>query len=120
MSLILFSIAMQATILMSLETVLYRPLTEDEMKIQTCAGVGDTAHEQAKDYLPYTAFIQAYAVTLIILYVCCFYPEMKRSKVDKSGIQSHKIATGMVSEATLESEVCVQVGNDVEIDNIAK
>ena len=90
------------------------------MKLQTCASVEDTTHEQAKDYLPYTIFVQAYAALFIFLYVFRFYPEMKRSKVDKSGNQSDKIATGMVSGATLESEVFVQIINDVQNDNLAK
>ena len=52
-SLILFSNSIQGTFLMAMERILYRPLSEDEMEIQVCADKEDTAHEQAKDYLPY-------------------------------------------------------------------
>ena len=113
-SLLLFANAIQGTFLMALETILYRPLSEDEMEVQTCADIEDTAHEQAKDYLPYTIFVQAYATVFLLIYVFLFHPEMKRSKVDKSVLQSDKITTGIVS---IESESFVH--NHLKTDDIA-
>ena len=100
-SLLLFANAIQGTFLMALEGILYRPLSEKEMEVQTCADKEDTSHEQAKDYLPYTIFVQVYATLFLLMYVFLFHPEMKRSKVDKSVLPTEKIATGNVS---VESE----------------
>ena len=71
------------------------------MEVQTCADKEDTTHEQVKDYLPYTIFVQVYATLFLLLYVFLFHPEMKPSKVDRSVLQTDKIATGAVS---VESE----------------
>ena len=96
-SLLLFVTAIQGTFLMALESVLYRPLSEDEMEVQTCADIGDTTHEQAKDYLPYTIFVQVYGTLFLLMYLFLFHPEMKRSKVDKSVVQCDQIDTGILS-----------------------
>ena len=106
-SLILFSTSIQGTFLMAMERILYRPLSEDEMEIQVCADKEDTAHEQAKDYLPYTLFVQAYSMSFTILYILFFYPEMKRSKVDRSILQRDTITAGVVSTDAIESEFLV-------------
>lgn len=113
-SLILFSGAIQKTFLMALERVLYRPLSEAEMEIQICADKEDRAHEQAKDYLPYTIFVQAYSMLFSLLYIIFFYPEMKRSKVDRSLIQKNKTTTEVVPTDAIESENLVN--NDVQIE----
>ena len=68
---------------MAAENALHRPLTEDEMRQQTCSEAGDTSHEQAKDYSPYAIFITSYTGVLVLLYVVFFNPEMKRSNADR-------------------------------------
>ena len=107
LSLICFSGAIQGTFLMLVERILYRPLSAAEMENQTCSDTEDMAHELAKDYLPYTIFLQVYMAIFIILYTLFFYPEMKRSKADNTLDQNGNIATEIASTATAESEMVV-------------
>ena len=88
-ALIYFSGSLQSAALMGVETILHKPLSVSEMKKQTCALPGDTSHEQAKDYTPYTIFLAVYAGTFIILYCIFFNPEMKRSNADKIQVTGH-------------------------------
>ena len=74
----------QGAVLMLAEFVLYKPLSEAELEIQTCSEKNDTSHEQAKDYSPYMIFITSYAAVFVVMYILLFNPEMKRSNADRS------------------------------------
>ena len=56
--------------------------------IQTCSKAGDTAHEVAKDYTSYVHFLIGCAVAAWVLIVFGFFPEMKRSRADRSSTLS--------------------------------
>ena len=88
-ALVFFSSSMQGVALMGAENVLYKPLSEAEMKKQTCSPPGDTSHEQAKDYSPYAIFITVYAAIFAILYIVFFNPEMKRSNADNAHLMAN-------------------------------
>ena len=78
------SSSFQSGVMMSFEHVIYQQLTEDEMALQTCSENEDRAHEQAKNYLPYTIFITSWMTVCGCIYVFLFDPEMKRSNADKN------------------------------------
>ena len=50
---------------------------------QTCSEAGDSAHEVAKDYTTYVHFLVGWNVAMWAIYVCGFFPELNRSKVDR-------------------------------------
>ena len=56
--------------------------------IQTCSKAGDTAHEVAKDYTSYVHFLIGSAVAAWALIVFGFFPQMKRSRADRSSTLS--------------------------------
>ena len=58
--------------------------TSFRQHIQTCSEEGDSAHEVAKDYSTYIYFLIGWVVALWAIYVCGFFPKMKRSNADKS------------------------------------
>ena len=99
---------------MGAENALYRPLTKDEMEIQTCAEKGDTSHEQAKDYSPYAIFITSYAALFVVLYILFFHPEMKRSNADQMLLGGGIDANITASTSTNESERLGKKGPDIE------
>jgi hypothetical protein len=99
---------------MALENILYRPLSEAELEIQTCSEKEDTSHELAKDYLPYSIFITVYAAAFVVLYVVFSSPEMKRSNADKLVLTKDKFTDVIASTATQESEILLN--NDVKLD----
>ena len=107
MSLIGFSVLVQGPVLMVMENIIYRELSEVELEKQTCAKKGDMSHEMAKDYLPYTCFLTVYMTAFVIIYVFLFQPEMKRSTVDKLKAKKDDIPDKIVSTATVESEIFV-------------
>lgn len=107
-ALIYFSSSLQGVALMGAENVLYRPLSEAEMEIQTCSEKGDTSHEQAKDYSPYAIFITSYAAVFVVLYILFFHPEMKRSNADCMLLRDDKEANVTVSTSTNESDRLVK------------
>ena len=92
---------------MAVEAILYRPLSETELERQTCAEKGDTDHERAKDYLPYSVFVTVYMSAFVALYVFFFHPEMKRTGADQSAFQSDNVPDVIVSTAPTESEILV-------------
>ena len=90
---------------MGAENALYRPLSEQEMEIQTCSEKGDTSHETAKDYSPYAIFITTYAAVFVVLYILFFHPEMKRTNADKNLLlKGDNDANITISTSTNESE----------------
>ena len=58
--------------------------------VQTCSAAGDSAHEVAKDYSSYVYFLIGCIAALEVIYVCGFYPEMKRSKADRLALSVAK------------------------------
>ena len=113
-SLIDFSSRIQIAVLMAVENLFCRPLTEAEMEKQTCSEKDDTSHELGKDYLPYSIFITVYATAFIVLYLIFFRPEMKRSNTDKLVLKKDKEVILISATATPESEILVN--NDVKQD----
>ena len=112
-ALIYFSSSVQSVALMAVEPILRNPLSESEMKKQTCAPTGDTSHEQAKDYLPYTIFLTVYVGIFIILYCIFFNPEMKRSNADKMQATSCSGEGDCLASTTadrLENRQCMSSG----------
>ena len=61
--------------------------TSFRQHIQTCSEEGDSAHEVAKDYSTYVYFLIGWIVALWAIYVCGFFPKMKRSNADKSNAE---------------------------------
>ena len=108
-SLILFSSSIQGAAMMALEHILYWPLSEVDMKKQTCSEKDDTAHEQAKDYLPYSVCVTVYGMAFIALYVIFFNPEMKRSKADKSVLPCDEVGDQTVSTTTNVSNISLNI-----------
>jgi len=76
------SSAIQGVILMLAENGLGRPLTEDEMLVQSCVAAGESGHQQPKDYGSYLTFITVYMSSLIIVFALFFRTEMKRTLAD--------------------------------------
>ena len=104
-ALIYFSSSLQGVALMGAENALYRPLSDQEMEIQTCSEKGDTSHETAKDYSPYAIFITTYAAVFVVLYILFFHPEMKRTNADKNQLlKGDNDANITVSTSTNESD----------------
>ena len=98
---------------MGAENALYRPLSDVEMEIQTCAEKGDISHETAKDYSPYAIFITSYAAFFVVIYILFFHPEMKRSNADNLLLRGDKDANVTVSTSTNESERFIKAGNNI-------
>ena len=57
---------------MIVENPLGYPLTDEEMKIQTCVAEGDHGHQQPKDYSSYLNFVTIYMLVLCALFMLCF------------------------------------------------
>ena len=83
LALIQFGASVQIAAMIAFENIIYRPLPDDEIRLQTCSEVNDNSHEQAKDYLPYTIFITSWMVVFGCIFVFWFHPEMKRTNADK-------------------------------------
>ena len=77
------SSALQGVLLMVVENSLGYPLTEEEMKIQSCVALGEDGHQQPKDYSSYLNFITIYMLVLSALFMLCFKTEMKRANADE-------------------------------------
>ena len=77
------SSALQGVLLMVVENPLGNPLTEEEMKIQSCVALGEDGHQQPKDYSSYLNFITIYMLVLCALFMLCFKTEMKRANADE-------------------------------------
>ena len=101
---------------MAVEAILYRPLSETELEQQTCSEIGDTDHERAKDYLPYSVFLTIYVTAFVVIYVLFFHPEMKRTRADQTVFQSDNITETVVSTATTESEI--PVSDNCKMDDL--
>ena len=54
-----------------------------QKSVQTCSAEGDSGHEVAKDYSGYVYFLIGCILALEVIYICGFFPEMKRSKADR-------------------------------------
>merc|ERR1712018_345169 len=78
------SSALQGVLLMIVENPLGYPLTDEEMKIQTCVAEGDHGHQQPKDYSSYLNFVTIYMLVLCALFMLCFKTEMKRTNADEN------------------------------------
>lgn len=84
MSLLDISHAVQSVLMMNLEVKLKKPLTDEEMEIQTCSSKGGAAHEVASDYTPYMIFLLCYTGLACLLCTFFFKPPMTRWKADRN------------------------------------
>ena len=67
---------------MEVENFLGKPLSDDEMLIQSCVDPNDPGHQQPKDYSTYLYVINAYMIFFIVLFILFFKTEMKRTIAD--------------------------------------
>ena len=89
------SSAVQGCFLMMVENSFGSPLSPEEMLIQSCVevsadGVPDHGHQQPKDYSTYLYFITVYMSSLVIIFICFFKTEMKRTEADKLASEEQK------------------------------
>lgn len=91
---------------MMIENHVGTPLSDEDMKIQTCVDAGDVGHQQPKDYSNYLNFITVYMLLLSALFMICFKTEMKRSNADEDSKERAKIMAN--NKHVEETETFVQ------------
>ncbi len=93
-----------------------RPLSEEEMLIQTCVEPGDEGHQQPKDYTSYLAFITAYMGFFIMVFVLFFKTELHRTNADSArrsqGANSSSSSDGGSNEKPIHKDVEVSQERD--------
>ena len=89
---------------MQMENALGSPLTEDEMKIQSCVEPGDHGHQQPKNYTDFLYFITGYMCFSIVIFIGFFKTEMKRTKADELRRASSRNNAMMTKSISKDSE----------------